>query len=263
MIGFSLTGRQKIVGAGFGLALLPLLTIGSAQLPDEQDGVVAHWRLQNGVKHTTAAQNHLIVDSSGNDQHGMPIGNPRFERTPIPGSNLALGFSNQHQRVFIPEDKAFELGESLTLEAYVRVDRVPAHTHMSYIVFRGDNRPGFDPWWLGVRRSGQLAFAIVDAANESSVLSSPEPLPIGKWVHVAGVLDHEAQTQHLYVNGRQVAVTKTALRPMKVLRGPHPGIAIGNIQWHSPQHFHGAIAEVRISKRALLPRRLLPPIEQD
>ena len=257
-----LTGRQKLFGLGLGFLLLPTLS----SLPIQQQGVptsvVAHWRLQGGVKGTVATQARVIEDSSRNDQHGIPIANPRFVRTPIRGSNLALVFASDHQRVFVPDDVAFWLDKSLTLEAYVRVDRYPARTDLSCMIHRGDARPGFDPWWLSVRRSGQLSFGIFDARNAGSVLNSSEPLPIGKWVHVAGVLDHESGMQRLFIEGREVAQRETGIRAAKVLGGRDGGIGIGNLPTPSPQAFRGAIAEVRICSEALGPGALLPPVDR-
>ncbi len=55
----------------------------------------------------------------------------------------------RHQRVFVPDDELFQLTGSLTLAACVEVDRYPGFA--SQIVFRGDERGGFDPWFSGMR----------------------------------------------------------------------------------------------------------------
>jgi hypothetical protein len=115
----------------------------------------AHWRFQNGVKDVPAASGHVVLDSSGNDQNGLAIGAPVFRRVGLPVGNLALQFAADEQRVFVPDDRAFEMRGSLTLEAWVRVDRHGGSgTSLGYIVFRGDDRAGLDPWFLGVADTG-------------------------------------------------------------------------------------------------------------
>ena len=112
--------HQALVPLCLPFALLPLrpaLPNSGLQSPHETATVVAWWRFQNGVKGTAAAPDHLIEDASGNDQHGLAVGRPRFRRVALPVGNLALEFTSDEQRVFVPDDEAFQLTGSLTIEA--------------------------------------------------------------------------------------------------------------------------------------------------
>ena len=126
-------------------------------------------------------------------------------------------------------------------------------------MFRGDDRLGFDPWFLAVLESGRLRFLVADALSNTSMLHSPEPLPTGKLVHVAATLDDRTGKQSLFINGKRVATIKTEIRACGALKGSGAGIGIGNRQSHSNEAFTGTIDEVRISAEALLPSQFLPP----
>jgi Concanavalin A-like lectin/glucanases superfamily len=239
-----------------GLALLTTLPLLFPSTPSTAAATtVAHWRFQNGVKGAVAGATHLVADSSGNDRHGTAIGGPTFRGVDLPGSNLAMAFHGHDDRVFVPDDESFHLTKSLTIEAYVQIHDYSDGPQQ--IVFRGDERGGYDPWFLGILESGQLVLVVTDAQNRTAEVHSPDPIP-RVFTHVAGTLDHETGELSVYVNGQSVATVKTKIRPCGALGGRHAGIGIGNMQQHSSQAFHGLIDEVRISSVALDPERMLP-----
>lgn len=221
--------------------------------------VIADWRFQKGTNGGVAGPSPLIEDSSGHDRHGRAIGGPKYRSVALPNSNLGLIFDGVDDRVSVPDDAIFHLTNSLTIEAYIEVDNYPtSDAELGHIVFRGDDRAGFDPWFLAIMESGQLRFGVADALNNGSVVLSPEPLPAGKLMHVAATLDDETGKQSLYINGTRIASTKTKIRACGNLGGFNPGIGIGNRYMHSNQAFCGTIAEVRISNEALRPSQFLP-----
>lgn len=221
--------------------------------------VVAHWRFQKGIAGSGASSSHLIEDSSGNNHHGRAVGGPRFQSVELPSANLALAFDGHDDRIAVADARDFQLTKSFTIEAWVDVAFYPeSSSKLSHIAFRGDNRLGFDPWFLAVTESGQLRFLIANGQNKASVVLSPEPLPTRKLIHVAAVLDDELGTQSLFIDGARVATTKTKIRACGPLGGTGPGIGIGGRQAHSNQGFRGSIGEVRISARALTESQFLP-----
>jgi len=225
-----------------------------------QPSIVAQWRFHEGAGGAVAGASKRIEDSSGNDRHGRAIGGPKYCPVELPASHLALRFDGRDDRVFVPDNDLFHLTESFTIEAYIQIDQYArSATHMSHIVFRGDNRLGLDPWYLAITASGQLKFLVADAQNKASVVLSPKPLPKGQMLHVAATLNHRTGQQSLFVNGKRVATTESKIRVCGALGGPRPGIGIGNRQTHSNQAFHGVIDEVRISAEALNPAQFLAP----
>lgn len=254
-------------GFRFTLTVMGIVTLGcvfaataraeSIPVP-RSDTTVAHWRFQKAIDGDVAAATALIEDSSGNDLHGRAIGGPLFRAVALENSSLGLVFDGRDDRILIPDHSKLHLTESLTLEAYIQIDFYPTAA-LSQIVFRGDNRAGFDPWYLAIKSSGQLEFLIADPLNKASVVVSPEPLPTGRLLHVAGTLDHRTGLHSLYVNGQRVASEETSIRPCGPLGGTNPGIGIGNRQTHSDNAFRGTIDEVRISRAALKTKDFLSP----
>lgn len=269
----------KLVVFALSIAILPLLAMAVAQgenndredsakqrsvhgkaKKEPPEAVVAHWRFQQGMIGIVASSSQPIMDSSGNDRHGYVVGGPKYRSVKLPTSNLALTFDGHDDRVFVPDDKIFHLTKSFTLEAYIQVDLYPeSAAKFSFIVFRGDNRGGFDPWYLAVAESGQLTYLVSDALNNVSVVRSPEPIPTGELLHVAATLDDETGKQSLFINGKRVATTKTEIRAFGALGGSGPGIGIGNLHVHSVMAFRGTIDEVRITAAALGPGEFLAP----
>lgn len=76
-------------------------------------------------------------------------------------------------------------------------------------------------------------------------LSAAEPLPTGRWVHLAGTFD--GQTMRLYVDGK-LAGTMERLGPAK----PNDHyLVIGSYEVKHPAFFAGLVDEVRLYDRAL------------
>jgi hypothetical protein len=222
---------------------------------------VAWWRFEEGVPNTRAAGTGNIFDVAGSYLNGTPFDGPIYRESPIPDSWLGLEFTGGGtgtQRVFIPDSTRLYLTHSLTLEAFIRYDGIPTpDTLASQIVFRGDSRDALDPYTLAIRKNGRL-FLDISSLTERVQLESPESLPLGQYIHVAGTLNDATGEMKLFVNGVEVASKLTAARPFGALTGPDPGIGIGNVQSNSSkQGFGGMIDEVRISDVALEPAQFL------
>ncbi|MGH9200582.1 MAG: LamG-like jellyroll fold domain-containing protein, partial [Vicinamibacterales bacterium] len=231
---------------------------------------VAWWQFQetgtfDGKAVPTTAG--AIKDSGPNLIHGTAFGSARYRSVLTPGVPWAIEFNGSTDRVFIPNNLALALTQSLTLEAYIRVDSYPTvgAENWHQIIFRGDDIGGFDPYFLAIDTAGRLAFAVSNASNALSAVTSPRPFPLNRSFHVAGTLDHATGMQRLFINGQQVAAKQTAIRPFATLTGGNPGIGIGALQSGGAtgpgQWFDGMIDEVRISDQALDPADMLPPVQ--
>ena len=117
---------------------------------------------------------------------------PRIYRA-APSILTRCHFDGSGQSVDIPDNPLFELTHSLTLEAYVNVQGLPKQGMTDFIVFRGDNRPWLDPYWLAVLPNGHLCFQIDDGTSPNGAnavqVEAPSVTPLNTWLHVAGTLD--------------------------------------------------------------------------
>ncbi len=227
------------------------------------EAVVAHWRF-DGPPGSITQDAQKIRDITGQFA-AESFGGPVYRC--VMGSS-GLEFNAGDDRLFVEDNTAFALTGSLTLEAIIRCDGVaPGSTFQNQIVFRGDDRPGLDPWFLAVSLDGRLMFHIQDEQNRYTQLHSPQRLPTDRIIHIAGTLDEGSRSMKLYIDGKLVAAGETNLQPMGPLDpGTLPGVGIGNIQSATyPEGFNGLIAEVRICNRALRPEEFLkvrPPARE-
>ena len=225
-------------------------------------GTVARWTFEEGTAGEVAAIPGSILDVAG-AHHGTPVNGPVYEAASTPGGGaMGLRYDGVDDRVLVPDDPAFFLTGSLTLEAFIIIE---SYSHMPHqqIVFRGDDRGSRDPYYLAITvhngNDGHLTMAVY--GNSPSEIRSPEPLPLNELIHVAGTLDDATGVQALYINGVPVASTVTDVRPFAELDSARtPGLGIGSYQSgiaHSDSIFKGIIADVRISDTALTPDQFI------
>ncbi len=238
-----------------------VLSLGSVAVA----GTVGYWRFDEGTVNTPATGINTVLDSSGNGLHGTPVNGPVY-RSDLPGAapssdTRSLEFNGSTaQRVDVPDGPLLALTHSLTLEAFVKTRPLqPGTGGFGVIVMRADNRPGLDPYVLGMQSPGNiLTFQIENASNDAASLSAT--VPYDQWLHVAGTLDDATGAMKLYVNGSLVASTTTAIRPLGALDPSwSPGLSIGeDYIGQYGEAFNGLLDEVRISDMALAPIEFVP-----
>jgi hypothetical protein len=234
---------------------------------------VAYWRFEEGSPGAAASGTGAILDSSGNGNNGTPVDGPTYS-TNVPVSiipetgapnQLSMLFNGTDQQIFIPDSPSLALTQSLTLEAYIDPLSISSisgsPTDGEEIVFRGDNRNGFDPYKLLISH-GNLEFDITDASNDEATVEVPFSA-INQWTEVAGTLDNSTGVMDLYQNGILVATTTTTIRSFATLdSNDKPGLGIGNVEASDNDYFDGYIDEVRISDQALSPSQLLGAVPE-
>jgi subtilisin-like proprotein convertase family protein len=161
----------------------------------------------------------------------------------------AFSFRTSYPKIAVADQPMFVLTNELSLEAWV----YPAAGHTgNYILFRGDNRPGNDPYGLSGQSDGTLQFQIDDPNNNAASVSAPLP-GNNQWMHVAGTFDGYTGELKLYINGVVVSSNITTLRPVgPLIAADSPGIGIGNVGENINQFpWYGEIDEASIYGRAL------------
>ena len=234
------------------LATISVLLAASATA---RAATIAHWDFEEGTPGNVAAGAGSVLDISGNGHHGTPLGDPTYVDE---GGDTALDFDGAGDRVFVSDSAAFSLS-SLTVEASVELDSVaPGSLGLDQLVFYGDSRAGLDPFYLGIL-GGRLTFFIQGSSTALTRLVSPDLLPLGELLHVAGTLDDTTGAMRLFINGAEVASQTTAIRPSTLALSAvfNPGIGLGNLQDGGNQFMDGRMLEARISDVALAPSQLL------
>jgi hypothetical protein len=146
----------------------------------------------------------------------------------------------------VPDSPAYALTNALSIEGWIR----PRGN--SYCIFwRGDNRPGLDPYLLGMWGNNQIKFQICDQAGNTVTVGTT--LNYNQWVHVAATLDGSTGTMSIYTNGVLADQTLTSIRPFgDLIPGDSPGVGIGNLNDGGNNFpFIGDIDEISLYNRAL------------
>jgi len=148
--------------------------------------------------------------------------------------------------VQISDRPAYVLTKALTIEGWIR-----PRGNGYMIFFRGDHRPGLDPYSLSLDGQMNLTFGV--CAEDGASASVKTPVGLGAWIHVAGVLDDSSGTLSLYTNGVLAAQVETHIHPMgELIPEMTPGIGIGNVNDGGNNFpFNGEIDEIGLYNRAL------------
>jgi len=201
--------------------------------------VVSHWTADNTAVDSVGTNNGTLV--SGTTYAAGQVGQ-------------AFKFDGVNDRVQAADSASFKLTQSLTIEAWIRVDAIPSSTTpWGIILFRGDDRGGLDPYQLAISNSGNLSFQI---SSLTSGMRLEAPVPKGQFVHVAATLDDATGEMKVYENGVLMAQTVTTVRPFADLDpASNPGVGIGNHGGfpNTPHNFpfNGLIDDLKLYDSAL------------
>jgi hypothetical protein len=148
--------------------------------------------------------------------------------------------------VQITDQPVYALTNSLSIEGWIR----PRGDSYS-IFWRGDHRPGLDPYALSMQGNHTLLFQISDENGNGASVGAA--LNYNQWYHVAATLDGVSGTMSIYTNGTLAAQTATAIRPFgSLIAGDSPGVGIGNVNDGGNNFpFIGDIDEISLYNRAL------------
>ncbi|MET8849799.1 glycoside hydrolase family 2 TIM barrel-domain containing protein [Amycolatopsis sp. NPDC004625] len=153
-----------------------------------------------------------------------------------PGATFTAGQGLAGAAVFAPA-RSLDLTGSLTLEARITAGSVGGHQP---IIAKGDHQYSLK------QSENNLEFFVY----AGSWISATAPLPadwVGREHHVAGVLDHDAKTVTLYIDGNAVARTDTDRVPDSTAAR----LALGTDHEHPERVFSGRIRVARGYARAL------------
>lgn len=174
------------------------------------------------------------------DISGHRLGGELLDVARVPGI-VGSGIDCEGGVVVVPDDPRLSVEKSLTIDCWVHTDT--AGQNNAWIINRvlgGGEATGYR---LGLLK-GRPCFEVPQTAW-SHHLTGPEPLPLGRWVHLAGTFD--GRTMRLYVDGAEVAALD---RPGPV-HPSHFDLMIGGFAPGSRAHFRGTVDEVRLFSRAL------------
>jgi len=160
--------------------------------------------------------------------------------------SFAPGAAGYYTGIQITDEPAYALTNSLTIEGWIR-----PRGNGNVIFYRGDHRPGLDPYALSMRSDDRCLFSITDQEGHSASVETT--IPYYQWTHVAGTLDGESGTMKIFTNASLAGEIKTDIRPFaQLLADQSPGVGIGNVNDGGNNFpFVGDIDEIGLYGRAL------------
>jgi len=231
---FNLPGVGKV--KAIGSPTMPVVPEISDECVAPPPGIVGWWQGEGNGNDFVSSNNGVVVNASFvNGVVGQAFS---FDPESYPYGT--------YTGIQIPDSPAYVLTNSLTIEGWVR----PRGN--GYIIFwRGDSRPGLDPYTLSMQDDNELDFNITDANGNAATIKTT--LNYDQWTYVAAILDSGTGTMSLYTNGILAAQTVTSVRPMgELISDQHPGIGIGNLNdGINSFPFIGDIDEISLYNRAL------------
>jgi hypothetical protein len=192
---------------------------------------------------TNNGNNHAFLDSSNNNFTITRNGNAtQGSFTPFSPTGWSNHFDGSGDYLQLSYNSNFTFGSgNFTIEMWVYSQRA-AGTAYPLTGIWDDSSTTPQSWILYVLSTGNLRFLIDVAGSDTPVITSPYPLPINQWVHVAIVRNGNVWT--MYVNG--FAVTSTT--QSYTISAGNAWLGIGSYQTNSGIQYSGYISNYRIVK---------------
>jgi hypothetical protein len=228
------------------------------------DSPIGYWRLGE------AADAMIAQDASGNNRnlnytlfssglYGHPgairgDGDASIRFIPTPGPNASLTNPSTHPTIISPNttDFAFALGQSFSLEYWIKAAPGNASSDGAGIVTKGYDLSEGRPWYLSrYLAAGRVDFFVRTGANQSFRAESAAIINDNRWHHVVGVYDAPAAALRLYVDGT-IAATAGGVIAAAFGTNNRP-LTIGN---HFNRALDANVDEVAIYDQALRPAQV-------
>lgn len=238
-------GQLKVTRRNFLLTTFIIATVRSTGQSLAADGVIGHWILTN-------PNGSIIPDLSGNGNDGY-LYNAQVVTD-------GIRFDRSGDLIVVRDNPTLEIVGDLTIEAFVTVTAYPPSSQgHALILFRGDERPGRDPYFLSLEPSGKARFHVESAYNNGynfSFIMSDKPVALNTRLHIVGTLKDVSGEISLFINNILVAHDTTQNRPLADLGKDNNGALVigGHPLNTNPRYkfpFHGIIHEVRLLSRAM------------
>ncbi|MBI5831945.1 MAG: glycoside hydrolase family 99-like domain-containing protein [Armatimonadetes bacterium] len=141
----------------------------------------------------------------------------------------------------VPSNDLLNMAKAVSIECWVKTDVAgQGNTWMVNRVLSGGTDTGYR---LGIL-DGKPCFE-VPQTSFSHHLSAAEPLPTGRWVHLAGTFD--GRTMRIYMDG----VEKGTMDRPGPIKPSKLHLVLGNYEVSHAAYFHGLLDEVKLWSRAL------------
>ena len=224
--------RAGLLGALL-VAFLPWRAIGADGLVSGSTlthGLVSLWRAEGNVMDSVNTI-HATTTSAGY----------------APGKlGQSFAFDGRGKRIQFGDAPELRFTHQFSFDFWIYLNDATPPGSGQVILFRGDGRPGLDPYAAAVNFPQVLIVKVDNEEGESTRVETEVPLKT--WLHVAVVFSEGLLA--LYVNGELAAETQGTVLPFATLMADG-GFVLGNTTGSHNFPFNGLIDEVAAYSRAL------------
>ena len=173
-------------------------------------------------------------------------------RTPF---GITYDFSGGRSAIRFQDLPDLHLTGSMTVAVWIYPRSYAIDGFGSQILFRGDDRPGLDPYYLRLEPDGRIHFCIQNEQNVPAQVSAV--VPLRQWTRVTANFDARLGRMEMWIDGERRDAASTSVKPMIDLDpNAAPGVAVGNInEGGYNQPYDGLLADLRLYSTSLGPRR--------
>jgi hypothetical protein len=221
-----------------GVSSFPLSQVDSitftAQGPVPIDSLVAYFPFNGNAN-----------DSSGRGNNGSTHGGISWVSDRFGNAGRAISL-NGTGWVHIPSSPSLDIKSDITIAGWIKATSL---TGVQMLVYRGDARSGYDPYFFRLEDSVLIFYRAPTQAASEHVQTTISDLNMSNFHMVVARYQHDNGSMSIYVDG---VLRVNELHPATISYATSNMYNdIGGVDNSASQGWHGAIDDLRIYRRAL------------
>jgi hypothetical protein len=225
---------------------LPALEVSSPQVApaDCPAGMISYWKLDETGTPTTFADSYDDNDATCSGT-----------QCPTPGAGIVGSgqvFNGSTNQVDVPADPSFDWAadDSFTIEYWAKTEAAYQCPNNDVIVGRDDDSTNLHIWTGCTNTSGAVTWQLRDTTGYGGSIAGTTDITDGDWHHVVVLRNNADDTNAIFVDGKQEAVT-TAYNYANGFGSATAALNIGWLPLGDQYRFQGTLDEIAIYNRAL------------
>ena len=217
------------------LIVISLMFAGISSAQIDPETCVGMWFLDEG-------SGKIAKDSSGNKNDGTLMNAPKW----VDGKfGKALEFDGVQDYVDCGNAESLNITTTITVMGWVKPDKALGLDGWQRFASRGEYNTG---WMIGITNAGKPDLTVTNAGGGFVTMYGKTTLELGKWYHIAGVVDSDARLVYIFLDG---TLDNDPMEHSGEMMNPNVPTTIGKSGVAHVYDFHGIIDEVAIFNVAL------------
>ncbi len=224
---------SAIIGISF--IIVSLMFAGQSYAKIDKANIMGIWLFDEG-------SGDVAKDTSGLGNDGTLVGDPQW----VDGKfGEALEFNGVEDYVDCGNGESLDITQTITVMGWVKPDEALGLDGWQRFASRGEYNTG---WMIGITNAGKPDLTITNAGGGFVTMYGKTTLELGRWYHIAGVVDSSTRQVYIYFNG---TLDNNPMAHSGEMMNPGVPTTIGKSGVAHVYDFHGVIDEVVIFDVAL------------